>query len=1364
MASGEQSYFGFEYQIYMSVLLMLLEHQQGQFSTLYVETSFGHDATISHGRLEKLELEEEKTLTTKLTSNQISNKHIQIKTKVRKYEWGVSDFREVLLKKNENSPLNSKETVLDYLFDNEQEIFIFVTDGKVHTKLTGLLVSLEYLNRHVSGDFTQIKNDIIKSVRDQNSPILQDLNCKLTPTVLDRVLIIDGLGFQIITERINNWLHRVYGFPASETSTVMKRLVDLVRDKMLRVDGSNDISIDQLKKIVGEPTPSIHYSQLKDQFVTTSQFNSALQTIEQHHLVIIVGEPATGKTTIAQSIINEYSVQLYKVEDTTPRNDAHLAIKRACQTGNDTIFLLDDLFGDIEFDPQSKTFGVQINNLLDELNEAKSRVKVVITARRHVFAQICKSTRMDDIDLNYLIVNIPYPDTELLEQVLILKLRGISENHQQYVLSMISFAEFEDLLHVRLFAEAINKSPSNELPNVNELLLSTRPSDFEKWIATLKPAYRLLLYVLWGVVKTDQYANESDVQRIYEVTSNCISLPQYEGFGTWYDDAIEHLANNQSRIVYNPNDKIDFIHPKLGQAVGRFLRDKQKGFNHFMTCWLKTLAGMDTPLEQSVAVMLGLHFRDYKGIPLGTLKTLAKSKYVQTREAFIKFDGTDFTASLFEKFEMKDSPPRFFISVEDCEIDNQGFLIIVYDKEYRSYHGEQISKIILWRAGVLDEKDEGELLNKFNRVLKEKNLTILNDIEQYRFGRYLKNVQELQEQEFLTFISTIGISPISFVRASIAWFINRFFEKQHLQTLIGSQAIDTTTIQPSTIDNIKDVKDKLSLQQQFHNLCYDWHPAVKIAMLEQAILPTWRFQSSATQKAWLNIVVDMLDDWVVKQHVVIGLIGKRGSKYHYHENHTLEQEIEWFITVASKILEDEFDLSDSFSRFLERFDELFPDLPIPYRTNLLQRISNYVETYPVYAVDTPYTIYKLILRYQTNQQERDILIDLIRKLSPPEHIDILYNFARDYQNLFDNNFKEFVHRSFFNESPQEYIAERGAVLMGFLANETATFENLPLPVQNYSDDDLSSAIREYIFAQDSEFKRMVIFLVHQYERVYHVSTRYDGIFKTDIVLDLIDDFIANGTEEDVVLIADVILRSSYYAYMDNLNSDVVTQEKDTKKWLELADSFIEHSNPNVCKRVCDIIFAANIESNVHDIYQFLFFVYRFLNHSQLEVQTHAFELFDKHFHKIWVEDLHSPYHNEYRQDKLNTAWYSKKFTEKLYKNSKSFRLFAGTYTKLRQIRDCWNRENISAKEKQDIVDYFCQIANAERYELVKLAIEFYSEFKEQLSSEQQKQLEESIYVDNEYGGHDERVRMKKIKNEQQMRSLYPQMDWSVYFD
>ncbi len=145
MTGGETSYYGFEYQISVSVLMMLLHHEKSDFAGLDIETAFGNDAT-----LEKLQLEETKTLDLTFRG-QGRFEQIQIKTKSRRYEWQTSEFRDVLMKKDESQPIGSRRTLLDHLTEKQNDVFVFITNGVVTEPLSELLADIQTLSREIRG-------------------------------------------------------------------------------------------------------------------------------------------------------------------------------------------------------------------------------------------------------------------------------------------------------------------------------------------------------------------------------------------------------------------------------------------------------------------------------------------------------------------------------------------------------------------------------------------------------------------------------------------------------------------------------------------------------------------------------------------------------------------------------------------------------------------------------------------------------------------------------------------------------------------------------------------------------------------------------------------------------------------------------------------------------------------------------------------------------------------------------------------------------------------------------------------------------------------------------------------------------------
>ena len=261
------------------------------------------------------------------------------------------------------------------------------------------------------------------------------------------------------------------------------------------------------------------------------------------HIVILSGEPGVGKTTIARSLVNAYAQKRYN----TPLVgiDAHLAIGRACIDRSDTVFLLDDVFGASDLETQSATLGNQFSSIMDQLQSAKGRVKVVITSRNNVLAHAMRQTRMSQMDLGPYVMDIPDPTPQFKLEVLTIGLQHCSDELRVAVISQVELSRFENLVHVRQFAEEIARCASSIPNDVQNALQRTRPSAYESWIAQQSDANRLLLYVLWGVIETNSFAWEEDLRRVYNLASACVNLAGQPGFGTWYDHAIADLHDYQ---------------------------------------------------------------------------------------------------------------------------------------------------------------------------------------------------------------------------------------------------------------------------------------------------------------------------------------------------------------------------------------------------------------------------------------------------------------------------------------------------------------------------------------------------------------------------------------------------------------------------------------------------------------------------------------------------------------------------------------------------------------------------------------------------------------------------------------------------
>ncbi len=207
-SGGIAGYFGYEYQFYVSVLLLLRAYKQNpnEFIRLGVETEFGQDAELLFASTQNAE---EKQLAL-LQASKHSSTQVQIKTKSQKYHWEVRDICDLLLKRDESGSLI---TVIDRLISNPNENFLFITDGVFNKQLAPLLANdLEAGERRFPNDKL---NECLQSLKRADNV----LQAKLNIDVLKRVFLSDRLKIQDAKLRIRDTLITDYRIPISNTKS-----------------------------------------------------------------------------------------------------------------------------------------------------------------------------------------------------------------------------------------------------------------------------------------------------------------------------------------------------------------------------------------------------------------------------------------------------------------------------------------------------------------------------------------------------------------------------------------------------------------------------------------------------------------------------------------------------------------------------------------------------------------------------------------------------------------------------------------------------------------------------------------------------------------------------------------------------------------------------------------------------------------------------------------------------------------------------------------------------------------------------------------------------------------------------------------
>lgn len=119
-------------------------------------------------------------------------------------------------------------------------------------------------------------------------------------------------------------------------------------------------------------------------FVTTSNFNTALNTLEKLGVIIITGQAGIGKTTLAEQIILHYASAQFELVCISSE------IQEAEQAYNPTkkqIFYFDDFLGQNYLQALTGHEGSQIIHFIKRVNRDNSNKKFVLTSRSTILNQ-----------------------------------------------------------------------------------------------------------------------------------------------------------------------------------------------------------------------------------------------------------------------------------------------------------------------------------------------------------------------------------------------------------------------------------------------------------------------------------------------------------------------------------------------------------------------------------------------------------------------------------------------------------------------------------------------------------------------------------------------------------------------------------------------------------------------------------------------------------------------------------------------------------------------------------------------------------------------------------------------------------------
>ena len=414
----------------------------------------------------------------------------------------------------------------------------------------------------------------------------------------------------------------------------------------------------------------MHYQMSDILYVEPNEFNSISRTLAEKNVVVILGDPGTGKTYTAYKLMTEYFIQGYKPrwihgyskEDRITYQDMNLANYKP--NGKEIIYL-EDPFGHSTFDKREEIISF-IVPLIDNIKRSDS--KLIITSRREVFNKFNEqhdvSVSWADIIDEINITKPSYESTKLVQiaQNYIDSMKSLSSNLSSVVIKAIRdgilttpLSIYDTILNL---SEDSDKKETSDLMSrfVNKDLIEALSEEYNQ-----QPIPSILLYAMVLILGN---MNRLSLAQIHKKVQERMFFKGYTIHYEQFNSVLNNALRYRLHSIGLQQPVLRFRHASYEQAycfnlslnsnnaivmfelVDYLLENSSEYFNNVLTCLnrlrfiFKPIAGIfashicDTTLDNLTVkqkVELVRKMRTIKSSDLGnkTLSVLSPNELLQ---------------------------------------------------------------------------------------------------------------------------------------------------------------------------------------------------------------------------------------------------------------------------------------------------------------------------------------------------------------------------------------------------------------------------------------------------------------------------------------------------------------------------------------------------------------------------------------------------------------------------------------------------------------------------------------------------------------------------------------------------------------
>ena len=359
---GRDAYRGFEYQLQVSVWLLLEGVVDGGHAI--VEPLGGEDLEILRQPNSECDTSEIATgleVSTKAPGVAPATRYlVQIKAR-RTNHWSAGEIEGMLFGRGSNEPgvPRRRQWPISILMEDPSAAFLFVTDSIVSDEIATLAVDIwDFRCRGERGH--EVKPRWPRRLKDSPAGVRA------------RMGILHKHPWELVIHKTDALLARKFRVPHSRRAACRNDLVKRVRVAMLDEKHAK-VTQEEIEKIArkhhGLPTGPYPWVEPLD-------FPDFRRHLEQHHVLLLVGEPGVGKTTAAERLIYEHQIrdEPFKIVEVGEPRD----LPKHRRETEPVLLYVEDPFQDDQSSNQVHAWLTELERLCQA---ARSDLKLLITSR-----------------------------------------------------------------------------------------------------------------------------------------------------------------------------------------------------------------------------------------------------------------------------------------------------------------------------------------------------------------------------------------------------------------------------------------------------------------------------------------------------------------------------------------------------------------------------------------------------------------------------------------------------------------------------------------------------------------------------------------------------------------------------------------------------------------------------------------------------------------------------------------------------------------------------------------------------------------------------------------------------------------------